>query len=265
MCAEWAPERAGQLHRSASTQVSKASEHRTKDSRRQEEGRVAGPAPLPTECPPASGSRARESLSPPHPAARSKACTHQQARREALWGWETGGGVSREHGHQPSEQGPPGTSTAAPRLTRLHTAGEPGKGPSVPGGPRAHGLRRSLTRNTRFSALREPAVLSGAGFCPCPEGGDLFQEQGFYRLKKQQKQSEPCPRPSASSGGEATLNLSQEISCQGVPGESSHHKGAVLLCPGTGRATTPALGASGSLREGMTSCHRQPDRRFSPA
>lgn len=159
----------------------------------------------------------------------------------------------------------PGTATAALRLTWLHAAGEPGKGPSVPGGPHAHGLRRSLTRNTHFSALREPAALSGAGFCPCPEGGDLFREQGFYRLKKQQKRSEPCPRPSASSGGEATLNLSQEISCQGVPGESSHRKGAVLVCPGTGRAATPAPGASGSLREGTTSCHRQPDKRFSPA
>lgn len=108
VCAEWAPERAGQLHRSASTRVSKASEHRTKDSGRQEEGRVAGLAPLPTECPPASGSRARESLSPPCPVARSKACTHQQARREGPWGRKTGeGGVSRKHGHQPSEQDPP--------------------------------------------------------------------------------------------------------------------------------------------------------------
>ena len=40
MCTVWAPETAGQLHRSASAQVSKASKHHIKDSGGQEEGRL---------------------------------------------------------------------------------------------------------------------------------------------------------------------------------------------------------------------------------
>ena len=146
VCAVWAPETAGQLHRSASAQVSKASEHHIKDSGGQEEGRVGGPALLPTECPPASGSRACESLSPPCPVARSKACTHQQARREGLWGQKTGeGGVSRKQGHEPSEQDPPqhlNTSAEADTAPRGWRAQErpfrPGRSPRLWAPPQPH-------------------------------------------------------------------------------------------------------------------------------
>ena len=144
-----------QLHRSVSAQVSKASEHRIKDSGGQQEGRVAGPAPLPTECPPASGSRACEPLSPLCPVAHSKACTHQQACREGPWGQKMEKGVSRKRGHQPSEQDPPrhldssAEASAAPRSWRAQER------PFHRGGP-----RHNLTCNTQLSACRQKASCS---------------------------------------------------------------------------------------------------------
>ena len=168
----------------------------------------------------------------------------------------------------------PGTSTAAPRPARLHAAGEPRKGPST-GGP-----RHNLTCNTQLSAVRKPAALSGSGVCHCSEGGDLIREQGFHRLKKHRTKVDRTLTATLSLvSGRSHSKTYHKKSAAGSPGESPVTarapslpvQGLVPRPSVAGGAATrdargpPPAGASGSPREGTTSSHSHPDRRFSPA